>query len=135
MISNQPKKVSWAVSLLYASFALGVLRGIISALRVSKAGQVYTAGIIWMLAMCFVWLLTYKINRGKNWARLTYLGMVLVKLSYLRPSMLDSIATEPTLIVTALAQIFIQVVALVLLFQRESSSWYEQVKAGPNRAT
>ena len=137
MTLNRPDKVMWAVNLLYASLGIGILRGIFTCLNVSKSRSAFVAAVLVTFGSYFLWLIIYKINKGKNWARLTYLAISLVQLAFIRPTFLNSFATQPVLTAIALTQVAIQIIALVLLFQTRSSEWYKQMKvyAQPGRQT
>jgi hypothetical protein len=104
---------------------------------VSKSGSVIVAVVLSAFAAYLLWLIIYKINKGKKWARLTYLIIFLVQLSFIRPTVLNSFATQPVLTGIVLTQVFMQLIALILLFQTQSTEWYKQMKviAQPGRQT
>ena len=128
MTLNRPDKVTWAVNLLYASLAISILRGIYTVLNPTKLGSIFVGVTLVSFGSYFMWLIIYKINKGKNWARLTYLLIFLLKLPFFRPTFLSSFTTKPALTVIAFVQVVMQIIAIVLLFRTQSTEWYKQMK-------
>ena len=134
----QPQKVNTAVKLLYASLGLGIISSVLfppGLDEVSSFGSAlndslfifFTAGLTFGL----IWLLIYMTGKGKNWARITFLIFFIIGIPL-------SIVTFPLFLLLSdtpvidgslfLVQTGMDLVALVFLFQGESSAWFKAIK-------
>ena len=117
---NRPAKVSLAVKLLYLSFYLGIIRAILMFNSVSGANSKFFAIVVLGTVLYFSWFLIFKIDKGKNWARVTYAVLFIAGLPFIKLSLFTSFTTNPFPAGVAIAQLLMQIVALILLFQKES---------------
>jgi hypothetical protein len=124
---NRPTKVSWAVYLLYASLFIGVVNGLLWFGRLSKPNSIFFAVFIVTSALYVSWLLTFKISKGKNWARLTYLILFIIGLLFIKP-ILISFTTNPLQTGIENLPLLMQGIAIILLFQKTSTKWFQQMK-------
>jgi len=100
--------------------------------------MVNQTGITWLLPIVLLLsalvtftlllVLIYLIGQGKNWARISFLVLWLIGiLLFLSATPLRRfLAAHPISGMFALLQYVFQVVALVLLFQNESSRWFRK---------
>ena len=93
--SQKPASVSSAIKLLYATLAIGALR---SVLEWSHQTQAVSSGFV-LFVMLFtfaflVWLI-YKIDRGRNWARITFLVFFILGVPMSVLPLLQSLAYYP----------------------------------------
>jgi len=124
---TRPDKVSKAVTLLYVVLGIGVLRSI---MEVSRLPQIAIGFVILSLpTFGIIWLFIYKISKGRNWARITFLVLCIIGIPFSVVPLMQSLAANPFSGLFGIAQIIIQIVALVFLFQRPSSDWFREMKA------
>jgi len=129
-VSDRPKKVRTAVTILYATLGIGIIRTILeSSATAQMAGSAF---MIFVTAVVFaiMWLFIAMIARRKNWARITVLILFLLGLIFAIEPMKQSFSVSALSGVLGMVQLVLQALALVFLFQREASTWF---KAGPSR--
>lgn len=113
--------------LLYAALSLAGLRSIMEA-----ATNAELLGAVFLILMLVVILLVLgmmawiiaMIGRGRNWARLTLLGLFLLGLATSLVPLIHSFPLRPIPCGLGLAQYILQLVALLCLFQKGASSWF-----------
>jgi hypothetical protein len=142
---SRPKRVLVAITLLYAALGIGVTRIVLdlySGYPITGPPWLMTmvnqTGITWLLPIVLLLsalvtftlllVLIYLIGQGKNWARISFLVLWLIGiLLFLSATPLRRfLAAHPISGMFALLQYVFQVVALVLLFQNESSRWFRK---------
>lgn len=142
---SRPKRVLVAITLLYAALGIGVTRIVLDLYSVYLITgppwlmtMVNKTGITWLLPIVLLLsalvtftlllVLIYLIGQGKNWARISFLVLWLIGiLLFLSAIPLRRfLAAHPISGMFALLQYVFQVVALVLLFQNESSRWFRK---------
>jgi len=142
---GRPKRVLVAITLLYAALGIGVTRIVLDL----YGGHPITGppwlltlvnqtGIAWLLPIVVILsafvtitlflVIIYLIGQGKNWARISFLALWLIGiLLFLAAIPLRRfLAAQPISGMFALLQYVLQVAALVLLFQNESSRWFRK---------
>lgn len=124
----RPEKVGAAVTLLYITLGIGVLRSIMEASLHAKL--VSPAFVLFVMFVIFgtMWLFIYLIGRGRNWARITFLVLFIIGIPLSVRPLLQTLAASPISGLLGIAQTTIQVVALVFLFQNPSSEWFRAMK-------
>lgn len=141
----KPQKVDTAVKLLYASLGLGIISSVLfppGLDEVSSFGSAlndslfifFTAGLTFGLT----WLLIYMIGKGKNWARITFLVFFIIgiPLSIVTFPLFLLLSYTPVIDVSLfLVQTGMDLVALVFLFQEESSAWFKALKQSNAQST
>lgn len=131
---TKPRKVNTAVNLLYASLGIGVIN---SGLMPSELDEFSSSGSVLIDAfftLGLLWFMAYMIGKGKNWARITFLVFfimgfplsIVVLPMYL--SLLSLSYTPIILGILNLVQTGMQLIAMVFLFQGESSAWFKAIK-------
>lgn len=121
----KPSVVNKAVRLLYISLALGVFRGTMEAVNIVKQSLI---GFFVMIAILgLAWFLIYKIDCGRNWARIVFL--ILFVLSIFEPpySIQLSVQFLPTSFFSGLliiGQVILRLMALIMLFKKQSNLWF-----------
>ena len=74
----RPSVVNKAVRLLYIALVIGVLRGTMEAVNISKKSLI---GVFIMIAILGLsWFFIYKINCGRNWARIMFLILFILSI-------------------------------------------------------
>jgi membrane-bound ClpP family serine protease len=128
--------VTVAVTLLYATLGIGILRFFLDApdLLEEASGRMGASGVpalpvvvlTALVGLSVMWLFIYAIGRGRNWARLTFLVLFLLGIPFSVLPLLQSLASNPTSGILGVGQAVLQVIALILLFQPRSSEWFKQ---------
>jgi len=118
---ERPKKVSNAVSLLYATLGIGVVRSVLEGSANSAAAGIGFTMSIALAVLGFMGWLIFMIGRRRNWARVTFLVLFLLG-SPAIVLLIRSFAVNPVSGLLGFAQVVLQAVALVFLFQPESTA-------------
>ena len=135
---GRPDIVGKAVILLYVHLGIMALRNIGAAMQ--EGGFTATAVYVGealpefvyqanrLLVLCLMWLLIRKIGKGKNWARITYLGLFTITLPFVvfftqQYAMEDLIWGANNIV-----QLVITAIGLLMLFQKPSSEWFRAMK-------
>lgn len=124
----QPPKVGTAVKLLYATLGIGIIRSIIEASRLAEANSVGFVLLIIFSVFGSMWFLIYMIGKGRNWARIAFLIMFILGVPLSILPMIQSLTYDPVSGILGLAQVVMQIIAMVLLFQGGSSAWFKVIK-------
>jgi FtsH-binding integral membrane protein len=126
--ASKPEKIRIAIKLLYITLGIGALRSIMEA---SVNTQIASPVFVMLITFCvlgIMWLLIYKIGKGRNWARITFLVLFVIGVPFSVLPLLRSLAANPISGLLGIGQTVIQIIALVLLFQKPSSNWFREMK-------
>jgi hypothetical protein len=122
----RPGQVAIAVGLLWLTLLIqaGALTFLWRLFRLFPPFMFVVAGVI-----TAIWALTAflvaMIERGHNWARVTYLVAFLIGLPFSALSILANFDQAPMVgIVAVVAQILLQIAAVVMLFTGPSGAWF-----------
>jgi len=85
--------------------------------------------VLMAAVLAVMWSLIYLIGKGRNWARITYLLVFVAPIPIALPDLLQVFRWSPWLASALLAQLVVQIVAVVLLFQKPSSEWFRQMRS------
>jgi hypothetical protein len=124
----RPLAVSFAVGLLYLGVALSGLNTIIRLLEFSVGALPITVVAVPLVVLCVVALITHTISRGRNWARITLLIVVVLGLPVF---LLNLRAILEDAVFTIAVSVFIyalQIVALYLVYTGVGAQWFRQGK-------
>jgi FtsH-binding integral membrane protein len=127
--ASRPDQIRTTIKLLYITLGIGAFRSIMEA---SVNTQIASPVFVMLITFCvlgIMWLLIYKIGKGRNWARITFLVLFVNGLPFSVLPLLRSLAANPISGVLGIGQTVIQIIALVLLFQKPSSNWFREMKA------
>ncbi len=138
----RPQKVSIAIKLLYAVVVLGVLMTVVVMPEIlsnvrTDSGQPpvesSTAAIFFTVFMVLIYgfscFLIYMTGKGHNWARITLLVLFVVYMLIYIPALVQRLEVAPGSAMVGLIINIGQAVALVLLFQKPSSEWFNEMKS------
>lgn len=123
-VSARPQKVTLAVKLLYFVVAIGVLRTGMTVMRhieVRSPDFLITTKALFYAASILV---IYQMGKGKNWARWTLVGLLVVHVPLTILPAFESFVTNPVNIGLGFLQLAMYLVSLALLFQKSSSDWF-----------
>ena len=129
---SRPSKVSIAITLLWIVIAVGVVSSTFNfsnSLEIANASGlglgwlIFTLYFTFLIVAFFIW----KIGQGKNWARITYLVLFIIGVPFTIYSYLTSEISMLS-IIPGIAGMIVQIIALVFLFQKQSSDWFNSNK-------
>jgi len=128
---QKPPKVRTAITLLIATIALSIIFTLLFTPSQAAANNVpVEAALIGALGgQLFVVFLVWMIARGRNWARITMLVLLLLGLPMVFTQLPAMFGVSPIATLLSVASWGLQGVALVLLFLKDSSSWFAACKA------
>jgi hypothetical protein len=129
-VEGRPSKVSTAVTLLWIAFAAGLIRGILEVSNTLQVASSSDLGIgLAIFVMIFSLLISaffvFMIGKGKNWARIVYLVLFVIAIPITGISQITSFLINPLSGILGIGQIVLQIIALVFLFQKQSSDWFK----------
>ena len=119
-----------AVTILYVTLAIGIVRAVMEA---SANAEIAGVGVLMFSTLVVFAVMVFfiaMIGRGRNWARITFLVSFLLGLLPSILPLIRSFDISPISGVLGLAQVVLQIVAMVFLFQQESSAWFKAKPAG-----
>ena len=129
--TSRPQIVGTAVKLLYISLGIGALGFILFAFSYPYPSS--RMAIFSILFFVFViigpmWLFIYKIDKGRNWARITVLVIFILSVVCYLPSITEILRRYPINTILGIVQLIVQAVAQFFLFQKPSSEWFKAKK-------
>jgi len=126
---DRPKNVVIAVSLLGATIVLSLARALLtgfSTAGTSAPPLLHLGGIL--LTNAVYAFFYFKIFAGKNWARIIWAIVFLLGLPGLIP-MLPRLLQNPTTCIFLGLQLGLEFAALLLIFAKPGSTWFDKKKA------
>ena len=122
----RPLRVSTAVTLLWASLALGIVTSLLDVrFLTSVAAPGFTVGILVVVFLVTAWLVV-KISAGRNWARLTFLVLFLVGAVPYALSLAAMFERRALAGAVSVVQFALQICALYLIFTRPGADWFSR---------
>ena len=120
-----PQDVKWAVFILYASLGIGVFQTVVYASEMSRMTTE-------LLVHCLAWVVIYRISKGRNWARILYLILLVFTLLSAVGAALHGFKIPAHLIpstiggmILSLTATVADIVAMILLFGKPASRWFD----------
>ena len=121
----KPAKIRTAVVLMYLVVIIGVARTAMTVMRHIDVRTpdlyIISKGLIYVVSI----FLIYKIGKGSNWSRWTLLVIFAIAIPLGVLPTFDSIEHNPVHALLGIVQLAAFVVAVFLLFQRQSSDWFK----------
>jgi hypothetical protein len=124
----KPKAVIIAVRLLYASIAVGFLRGLIIGPGLSKDVPMASVVLFLIFVSGIICFFVYKISRAKNWARIVYLLLFIIGNWLTILPLFRSVAVYPSIGLLGIGQGILELLAMVMLFLGPSNQWFKLSK-------
>ena len=125
---EKPPVVTRAAQLLYASIAIGFVSSIVGiAYEISGSSIVFALAPLILFFGLFAFLV-FKISKGRNWARITFLIIFLLGVPFAIPMYTQELKRN---FLSGSLSIFIallQSVAVFLLFRKNSNLWFKASK-------
>ena len=125
--SVPPEKVSQAIKLLYGVIGISVIRLIWTVFSHMDVRTPFMMILNSIMVYAVFGFLVYKMGQRKNWARIgiTVIFAISIPLSIL--PMFQSISHSVVVNGLGLLSLVIYIVALVWLFQQDSTKWFREV--------
>ncbi len=131
MKKSRPDKVSTALTLLWISLAIGVLNSIINFSNSVDLAQGYGSGFVifvTLFTLAFIAFFIYMIGEGKNWARITFLVLFILGIPFSVLPAIRLLITNPISGMFSVGISILQLIAIIFLFQKTSSDWFNSMK-------
>jgi len=128
--TSRPIKVRIAVKLFYIMLGIGVFRTLMEpSMQLQRIPVVFILFLGVVIMLLFIW----EIEKGRNWARITFVVGFTIAIPFsillLVESLFDDIQKlNPIMVLLGIAQIVIQIIVLILLLQKTSSDWFRETK-------
>jgi hypothetical protein len=122
----RPDRIATATNLLWGAVGIGIV--ILFREATFLKSQASIGGIALITAIVFVSmaLLIYKISKGRNWARLTFLILFILGAFPYIPNLLDMFNRSLLTGSLSLVQLVMQLTALYFLFTKPGSTWFKK---------
>ena len=127
-LSDIPSKVTLAIRLFYLIVGIGITRVIFTIFRHVEVRSPYFLISMKLLVYVGSLYLIYQLGRGKNWARVSMVILLISCIPIVILPTFASISHNPTDSILAILQTVLYIVALVFLFHRSSSNWFASKK-------
>jgi hypothetical protein len=119
----KPSQVNIAVILLYASLAVAFI-----ILMLDFGSVPFEVFYVSLLLMVFTFAILIffitKISAGKNWARISFLIVVLIGITFYTPFIFQLFTTNVITAILTTVQNLMQLIAMIFLYQKPSNTWY-----------
>lgn len=126
---HKPQSIVAAKNILYATLFLSLITWAIG----QWTADLYTASlaqsiVILVLTVVITFALIKFIGLGKKWARIVLLVLFIAGLAVYSSTLLALFKVSILVAVLSLLQAILQLIALVFLFSRESTQWFNRVE-------
>jgi len=136
--SDVPGKVRAAVLLLYLALVIGLVNSAVQIPRVvqqvsAKVGDhgamaarigIFVGLTVGIAVLVLMFVLVYLISKRRNWARITFTVLFAIGIPFSLFGLARSLLAAPLSAAIGLVQFGMQVVALLLLYQKPSADWF-----------
>jgi hypothetical protein len=128
-IFHKPKSIIAAKNILYANIFLGLLNSVIQRwMGPSDAGMNLEALLISLVTLLLLVFLTRMIGLGKKWARTVLLILFILGVAVFSFVLIPMIKANILTGVLSIFSAILQVIALVFLFSRDSTHWFDAIE-------
>jgi hypothetical protein len=125
---EKPEKVVHAIKMLYLVIGIGVIRTMITVIRHADVRSPYFLIFTKLLLYVVILFLIYQIGKGRNWARWSVVVLFAIGIPmYILPNF-DAMFHNPIHSLLGVLALGLYIVALVFLFQENSSAWFNAGK-------
>ena len=121
---EKPATVSKATKLLYLTLIIGAVRSFLDWSHLTKISSTSLTVFTLLFSFAIIWWLIYKIDWGRNWARITFLVLTLFGMPFYILPLLELLVSSPISGILGLAQVALQITALMMLFSRDARPWF-----------
>jgi ATP-dependent Zn protease len=129
---ERPSDVTRAIQLLYASIAIGFVSSIFRLASEVSGAPIAFAFIPLILFFGLFAFLVFKISKGRNWARIAFLVIFLLGIPFAIPIYVQELERSFLSGSLSILIALLQLMAVYLLFRRNSNSWFKARKGSFN---
>jgi len=124
----RPGEVTRAVQFLSAAFAIGGIRTVFDLAQKIPGVYFFLAllALVVFLGICFFFV--SKIAAGRNWARITFLVLLLINLPFAIPGYIAELRTSLLHGSVGILVAILQLIGTYLLFTKNSNLWFRSRK-------
>ncbi len=122
---EKPATVVAATRVLYLTIAIGVFRVVLTVIRHADVRSPYSLILTKILIYAACIFLVIQLGKGKNWARWTLAAILVMGIPLTVLPALGGISHNPVNMGLVLLQLGLYIAALVLMFRRQSSDWFD----------
>jgi len=126
--ANRPPEVKKAIQLLWGSLAIGPINLALDWSHLSGLMPMSNVLITLGLTVALFGWLTAKIGVGRNWARVTFLVLMVLGLPFTALMLVATLKRTPAEGVLQIVQALMQIYSLYLLFAVPGKSWFQRRK-------
>jgi hypothetical protein len=123
---KKPKAVKDAVRLVYISIVLGIINYVIDFRYLTDIERPESIILSSILSIGVGLFLTYMISRGKNWARYLFLLSAIIGVIPFFLFFWEDLGRNILIGLLSLITLVLELIALAMLFKKESSEWFNQ---------
>jgi len=127
---EKPTTVSVAVVMLWLALIIQ-LAGLVWVWQFFRWGPPAIQVMLVVVSLTWIFLayLVAMIERGLNWARITFLVLFVLRMLLSALSIGQALERTPLAAISAIAQSVLQAIAMVLVFLPSSNPWYRGVRS------
>ena len=126
---ERPSQVSTAVVMIYLSLGLGILDSALLWTYLLTTATVGRLIFVQVLTVALIGWLSYKIWRGRNWARITFAALWIIGVIPYIPTLAGFFHHSTIAAWINLLQTLLQLCALCLVFLTPGRVWFASHKA------
>jgi hypothetical protein len=127
---HKPKSIVAAKNILYASLFLSIINWVFSQGTPATTTNAKVQGIITLiLTLVIIFALIKQIGLGRKWARVVLLVLFIAGLLFFPWTLFVLFKLNLLVAVISLLLAILQLVALIFLFSKESTQWFNRVHA------
>jgi len=127
-ILTKPPQVTWAVTLLWGSLAIGLLNGLVDSNPATKNASFAFLATVMGLTFAIMGLLIYKIGKGRNWARITWLVLLVLGIIPYAFGLMELFNRSVLVGCLSVTQLVMQMVAIQYIFTKPGSYWFRKTE-------
>lgn len=124
----RPQHAALAVKLIYSSFAIAGVRAVFELTRKVSGASLLVAVLLLIVFLAICSFFVSKIAAGRNWARITFLVLLLIGLPFAIPSYIYEFKVRPLPATLSILASLLQIIGAGLLFTRDSNRWFSKGK-------
>src|SRR5262245_50250060 len=122
--ARKPSEVIVAVNVLWAALAVGPVKVLLDWRYLSAHADPVFMALVMVAVIAVSVMLILQIARGRNWARVTYLVLMIFGSAPYLTSLKTEFERSPALGGLSVAQMGLQIVGLWLLFTSPGKAWF-----------
>lgn len=133
-LTEKPTHIKHAVILIAVSLGLGLPKIALDYDYLLSLGSIQNMAIMLIFAAAVTLFFAYKINQGRNWARIVF--TVFFVLGTVPTILLLPIEVDRSMLLAALTalQVLLQAGSIALMYLPQANNWFKSIKLADNKA-